>query len=106
MSGPTFSLGGQQRRIHISCSAGTPTKIADAENRLTSSGRRRIAEITTGCGNKMGTVMDELGRKRLDASIGNAITVSSRTWWWHCMHGWTDTRLGSHACRHVAVRAI
>lgn len=51
----------------------TPIVIADAENRLTPAGRRRIEEIMARRGIKMGTVMDELGRKRLDASIGNAI---------------------------------
>lgn len=55
-----------------------PATIADAENRLTSSGRRRIEEIMTGRGIKMGTVMDELGRSRLDASIGNAMNHGHR----------------------------
>ncbi len=32
----------------------------------------------TGRGIKMGTVMDEVGRKRLDASIGNAIDHDHR----------------------------
>jgi hypothetical protein len=64
--------------LSTSASPSGPVVIADTESRLTSQGKRRIEEIMIKRKIKMGTVMNELGRTGLDASIGNAMNHDHR----------------------------
>lgn len=59
-------------------STGTLPMITDAEGRLTADGKRQVTEIMARRGIKMGSVMDELGRRRLNASVGRALNQDHR----------------------------
>lgn len=52
---------------------GAKWQVVDADRRLTPRAKKRIATIMGRRGLKMGDVMAELGFKRLNASLGNAL---------------------------------
>jgi len=52
--------------------------VVDADHRLTPGARKRIADIMRDRGLSQGQVMEELGFKSLDASLGNALARGTR----------------------------
>lgn len=72
------SIGATAAAARTSGPTSGTVAIADPDSRLTAPGKRRIEEIMTMRGIKMGVVMDELGGVRLDASISRAMNRNHR----------------------------